>query len=416
VVALWWTDTTALHGWPDEWTAAGRLLGLAGTYLLLVQIVLLARVPWLDRVVGMDRLAIWHRRNGEYVVALLSAHAVAIIVGYALADHRSIGWETGTLIRHYPDVLAGFVGLALLLTVGLTSVRVARRHLRYETWHFIHLYAYLAVVLSFAHELATGNDFSTNAAHRWFWVGLHLVVLALVVTYRVVVPLVAFGRHDLRVQKVVPEAPGVVSIWIQGRDLANLGAQPGQFLLWRFLTRATWWQAHPFSLSSIPDRRHLRITVKAVGDHSQWLQHVHRGTRVFAEGPYGGLTAARRTRDKVLFLAGGIGVTPLRALFETIPARTGDLSFIYRASRDEDFALRAELEDIAHRRGARLAFLSGSRYDRGVGAATLRKAVPDLVEHDVYVCGPPGFVDTTIDALRDAGASPGHIHAERFEL
>jgi predicted ferric reductase len=378
--------------------------------------VLLARVRWLDRLVGMDRLALWHRRNGEYVVALLAAHAAAVVVGYAIADHRSFGWETGSLIRHYPDVLAAFVALALLLAVGVTSARFARRHLRYETWHFIHLYAYLAVVLSFAHELATGNEFTTSSAHRFFWAALHLAVLALVLTYRVAVPLAGFGRHDLRVHKVVPETPDTVSVWLRGRDLEALGAQPGQFFLWRFLTRGAWWQAHPFSLSAPPERNRLRITVKSVGDHTTWLQHVGRGTRVLVEGPYGGVTAARRTRDKVLFLAGGIGVTPLRALFESMPARPGDLSFIYRARGDDDFALRGELEDIARRRGGRVAFVSGTRYDRGIGAATLREAVPDLAQHDVYVCGPPGFVDTTIDALRDAGASTRHSHAERFEL
>ncbi len=415
-IAMWWTNTTSLHGWASEWTAAGRVLGLAGTYLLLVQVLLMARVPVLDRFIGMDRLAVWHRRNGEYVVALLTAHVAAITLGYALAAHQTFAWETGTLIRRYPDMLAATVAMALLVTVGVTSARIARRRMKYQTWYFVHLYAYLAVVLAFAHQLNSGNEFATHPASRWFWIALHLIVLAALLIFRVGVPLALYSRHQLRVDKVEQETPDTVSIWMTGRALNRLRGESGQFFLWRFLTRDGWWQAHPFSLSRAPDGRRLRITVKGAGDYTNWLPRVKRGTRVFAEGPYGACTAERRSRDKVLFVAGGIGVAPLRALFESIPARRGTLSFIYRARSEADFALRDELEKIARKRDARLAFISGSRDDAAFDPEIIRSAVPDVADHDVFVCGSTGFVDHAIEALRDAGADQRHLHAERFEL
>jgi predicted ferric reductase len=416
VVGMWLQDTGTLTSLGDQLTAAGRVLGLVGTYLLLVQVLLMARIPWLDRLIGMDRLAVWHRRNGEYVVGLLSAHAVAITAGYALGDRISIFSETARVILHYPDVLAATVALGLLVLIGVISARAVRGRMAYHTWYFVHLYAYLAVALAFAHQLATGDEFALHPWHRWIWIGLHLATAGLLVGYRVVLPLRSALRQRLRVADVVVEGPGVVSIIVTGHRLAELDAEAGQFFLWRFLTRRGWWQAHPFSLSAMPDGRTLRITVKSAGDHTQWLQHVHPGIAVIAEGPYGALTGRRRRRDKVVLVAGGIGVAPLRALFEALPARAGDLTFLYRASSDADLVLHHELDDLARRRGARLFFATGPRTPDPLAPDALHRAIPDLKDHDAFVCGPPAFVDHAVHALRGAGLGRTHIHVERFEL
>ena len=145
-----------------------------------------------------------------------------------------------------------FVGLGLLVAVAASSIRVARRKLARETWYSIHLYAYLAVALGFAHQLAVGSDFSSDPAARVWWVALYVVVLGSIVTWRVGWPLVFNARHRLRVHGVKKETPGVVSIYLTGRDLDRVHAYAGQFFLWRFVTREGWWKAHPFSLSAAP--------------------------------------------------------------------------------------------------------------------------------------------------------------------
>ena len=81
VMAIWWVDTpsTSLSTFADKVTAAGRVTGLVGTYLLIIQVVLMARIPWLDRFIGSDRLSAWHRTNGQYTVGLLVAHAAQAV-------------------------------------------------------------------------------------------------------------------------------------------------------------------------------------------------------------------------------------------------------------------------------------------------------------------------------------------------
>jgi predicted ferric reductase len=420
VVGIWLQDTpgSSLRTLGDQLTAIGRLTGLVGTYLVLVQVLLMARLPWLDRLIGMDRLAVWHRRNGEYVVGLLVVHALATVAGYALADHVDVFGETGKVVLHYPDVLMGTVALGLLVAIGVTSARAVRRRLAYHTWYFVHLYAYLAVVLAFPHQLADGNDFVGHPMHRVIWVGLHLTSAALLLGYRVVAPLQSAARHKLRVADIVREGPGVLSIYVTGERLEELPAQPGQFFLWRFLTREGWWQAHPFSLSAAPNGRFLRMTVKESGDFTRTLRGLEPGTRVIAEGPYGAMTARRRSRRKVLLIAGGIGAAPLRALFEGLPAIRGELTFLYRARNESDLVLWDELEELAERRGARLGYIVGPRHQRPdpLGPEVLSRSIPDLAAHDVFVCGSPDFVDYVTDSLRVAGVPRRRVHAERFEL
>jgi predicted ferric reductase len=420
VLGMWWRDTPtgSLQNRAALLIAAGDLTALFGTYLVLVEIALMARAPWLERLLGMDRLAVWHRRNGQYCVTLLVAHAVLSIWGYTLTDRVGSISETRTVVLNYPDVLAATAGLALLVGVAVASVRAARRRLSYQTWYFIHLYTYLAIALSFAHQLATGNDFATHPANRAIWVGLYIAAFGLLLGYRVASPLRTFARHQLRVAGVVRESPHAVSIYISGRRLDELGAEAGQFFLWRFLTRDGWWQAHPFSLSAAPNPDWLRITVKEVGDHSRTLAHLRPGTRVMAEGPYGAFTARRRTRRRVALIAGGIGITPLRALLETMPARGQDLVLLYRASRTEDVLFREELDKLATQRGAVVRYAVGTRQELpdALAARRLRSAVPDIADRDVYVCGPPGMVAATRASLEALAVPGGRIHTEEFEF
>ncbi|MBV8162418.1 MAG: ferric reductase-like transmembrane domain-containing protein, partial [Acidimicrobiia bacterium] len=244
VLGIWWGDTPGrgLHTIADRLTAAGRITGLVGTYLVLVQVVLMARLPWLDRWVGTDRMAAWHRTNGQYTIAMLAAHTVLIVLGYAAADHVSVVHETNVVLRSYPDVLAATVALGLLVVVAVTSIREARRRLRYETWYFIHLYTYIAIALAFSHQLATGNDFVGHAANRVLWAVLFVAVFGLLLVYRVGVPVRDAFRYRLRVHSIRDEGADAVSVYLTGRGVGRMDAHAGQFFRWRFLDRRAWWE------------------------------------------------------------------------------------------------------------------------------------------------------------------------------
>jgi predicted ferric reductase len=415
VVALWaGHGTDDIHDTAGLLTALGRITGLLGAYLALLQLLLLARLPALERLVGFDRLTQWHRRNGIATLTLLLAHTVLITAGYTVGDRIELTSEIGRLISGYPGVITATAGLVLLIAVTLTSIAVARRRLRYETWYFVHLYAYLAIALAFSHQIATGSEFVGDPAARAYWIALYLVTLGTLLVFRLGIPLARSAHHRLRVERVHEIAPGVISLDIGGTQLERLRARSGQFFTWRFLTRDRWWEAHPFSLSAAPDGRRLRITVKDLGDYTAKLRAIPPGTRVIAEGPFGAFTAAARRRSKVALIAGGVGITPILALLEDMPGEPGDIAVVYRATKPEDVILRDELEALTDRRGADLHYVLGAG-DR-LDPAWLQQLVPDIAARDVYVCGPPAMTEATRAILRGSGVSRRHIYTERFAL
>jgi predicted ferric reductase len=415
-IGLWWADTPSVSGFGDWLTNAGRITGLLAGYGVVVLVALMARIPPLERGVGADKLARWHSMGGRYVVSLVAAHGLLIIWGYAVTAHTDVVSQTGTLLTSYPDVLMATVAGLLLVGVGAVSARAARRRMRYETWYYLHFYTYLAVALAFSHQFATGAEFMTDRAARVAWSVLYVSVAAAVAWYRFVTPVRQAVRHRLRVETVVPEGPGVVSVSMAGRHLDELRAEAGQFFRLRFLTRDLWWAANPYSLSAAVQPGRMRVTVKDLGGHSRALAALPPGTRVVAEGPYGAMTAARRTRRQVLLIAGGIGITPLRALLQTLP---GDITLLYRVGREQDVVFRSELEQLALIRGATVHILTGHRHDLGydpLSAAVLTANITDLRAHDVYVCGPGGMTAAVGAALRTAGVPRRQIHSETFEF
>ncbi|MFF0866792.1 ferric reductase-like transmembrane domain-containing protein [Nonomuraea sp. NPDC003560] len=419
VLGLWWCGTPRVAGLGDWLSGAGRITGLLAAYGIAVLLALMARIPPLERGVGSDRLARWHAMGGRYVVALATAHTLLIIWGYAVADGTDVASETVTLNLSYPDVLAATVAVLLLVGVGIISARAIRPLLRYETWFHLHFYTYLAAWLAFGHQLSTGSEFVGSPVARTAWYALYLGVAAALAWYRFLTPVRQALRHRLRVDRVEPEAPGVVSVYLSGRRLGRLRAEPGQFFRWRFLTRDLWWSANPYSLSAVPQPDELRITVKDLGDQSRRLARLRPGTWVVAEGPSGAFTPGRRRHGrKVLLVAGGVGITPLRALFESIPAAPGDLTLLYRARSEEDLVFRTELEEIAGRREAALHYCVGPRDQVGdpFTPEVLARLVPELARHEVYVCGPTGMTGAAVSALRAAGIPDRHIHHESFEF
>ena len=391
-------------------TSIARITGLLSAYMALIQVVLLARIPALERLVGFDRLTVWHRWNGHATIDLVVAHVFFSIWGYALMDKYSIGKEISTMIWGgiYPGMIVATVGTALLMGVVATSYVIVRRRLRYEWWYAVHILAYAGIALAWFHQIPTGNELVLDTVAADYWRALYVATLALIVGFRVVVPVANAFRYRLRVAEVTDEGAGVVSIRITGCRIERLRAHAGQFFVWRFLDR--WWTAHPFSLSEAPDGRSLRITVKALGDHSAALSRVRVGTRVVAEGPFGVFTDASRRSGKRALIAGGIGITPVRAL-----AGSGDV-VIYRAIHDEDLVLLDEVLES----GADVHTVVGDHNapdgDRLLSPEHLLELVPDLADRDVYVCGPPGMTDAALRNVRAAGVPRRHIHVERFAL
>lgn len=425
LVSWWWATGGGigdLTGWAPGLTSVGRLTGLLASVLLLAQVILMARVPLLERAFGQDRLAHLHRLVGFTSFNAMVAHIGLIIWGYAAGDLAQVPGETWDLTVHYPGMLLAVAGTACLVLVVVTSIRAARARLRYESWHLMHIYAYLGVGLALPHQLWTGQEFLASTARTVFWWVLWTAAASSVLAWRVALPLWRSARHRLRVTSVVPESDGCVSVYLTGRRLDGLQVRAGQYFTWRFLTGSGWTRGHPYSLSAAPDGRSLRITVKDLGDGSAAVPGLRPGTRVLVEGPFGRLSERVRTRGKVALIGVGVGVTPLRALAEELEQQPGDVVLLHRFTDQPLFA--GELTALARERGLEVVALPGRRratgswLGDGVGPVddltALRMWVPDIADRDVYVCGPDAWTRLVHRTLAAAAVTADRVHTETF--
>lgn len=432
-LALWLADggISAVDSPAAFFTAVGIVAGLAGMDLVLLMLLLVARVPFIDRTVGHDRALEFHRKLGKPSLYLLLAHGLFIAVGYGMAEGLDPISESIALWTLVPDMWLAFVAIALFIAVVVTSLVAVRRRFPYEFWYVVHLLTYAAVGTSLPHQFSVGGLFAEGTWQRLYWLAICIATGAALLYYRVIQPLVATSRHQLTVKRVTGIAPGVVNIEMTGRQLNRLAGAGGRFFVWRFLAPGLWWHPHPFSLSAEPavygpdGKGTLRITVRNLGRGSAQLARLRPGTKVALEGPYGVFSTAARSRDKVVLIGAGIGITPLRALLETTPFAPGQATVLLRGHTEHELYLKEEILELCRQRGAMLFHLTGPRArsnsstwlpdDAVRSGYSLPSYVPDATAADIYICGPAHWAANVIADVRAAGVRTEQIHHERFD-
>jgi predicted ferric reductase len=409
---------------PSALGALSRLTALVGTDLLLIHMLLVARVPWIDRLYGLDKSTEAHKKLGKPILYLIVAHFLASLVNYAIVDQKAILDELYNLVFNVPDMLIATIALVLMIAVVVSSIQIARKRLSYEAWWVIHLLSYLSVFLAIPHQISTGSDIAGKPIAVFYWTALYVFVAGNIIWFRVLQPIFGSIHYGFKVETTVKESTDATSIYITGKNLQKLGYESGQFFILRVLTPSQWWRAHPFSLSAAPNSRFVRFTVGNRGDDTALLQKIKPGTRVILEGPYGVFTEARRTKEKVTLICAGIGAPPIRALAESMAARPGDVTIIYRVRDKDDAALVDELHTLSARRGFTFTLLEGGRGSANSWLPAHPENIPDharisviapwISESDVFICGPAAWTRTVKRSLTRAGTPANQIHAEEF--
>ena len=394
-----------------------RLAALTGTYFAIVGIFLVARIPWVERGVGHDRLVTWHRKLGPWSLYLITFHVAFIILSFAGQDQVPLGKELWQMLGDFEWMWAALPGFILMVAAGVTSYKKARAKMSYETWWIVHIYTYVAIAASFMHQVVNGQMFIGHPLNRAYWTFLYAAMAFSIIWWRIGIPLGRSLRHNLRIEKIIVEGPGVISVVMKGRQLTELAAEGGQFFGWRFFARNHFLMSHPYSLSAAPTAHYLRITVKDLGDHSRSLAYLRPGTRVFVEGPYGAFTAGRATMPHVVMVGGGVGITPIRALMDEFKSGV-QLDIIYRVSREEDLVLKDELDYLEQQSNGsiRVHYLSGSRKLHPMDAPALKALVPRIADSDIYICGPEPLVESVKAAAQDLGVPKNRFHDESFSF
>ncbi len=397
-------------------SAVGQLSGLAAALAALGALILTSRPRFLERRYGQDQLVALHRWFGIVTVLTVVLHAITDTWAWGATTGGNVITGLFDLLAHESWMVAALMSTILFVAVGLSSWRRIRQFIPYETWYFIHLTGYLAVLLGFGHQLTLGTDIASDRLALWWWCLLAIVTVA-VVTYSRIADLLRSLTRTFYVTAVSREANGIGSIHVSGPGIARLRVAGGQYFNVRALTRDLWWQAHPFSLSAAPTTSGIRFTVKELGEDSGHLLRMKPGTRLLLEGPYGVFTADQAKGAPVVLVAGGVGVAPLRAILEDCGPHQRPV-VIVRVRDQDDVAHRVELERLVASRNGSLHVLTGprqwfTRHDP-FAPATLQAWIPDLERRHVFVCGPASLESAVMTGMRKAGVPAQNIHHESF--
>ncbi|MEN9328542.1 MAG: hypothetical protein RI947_1350 [Candidatus Parcubacteria bacterium] len=423
VFFFWWSNSGATllnGGFGGSTIALARLCGLLAVYCILMQFMLMGRTAWIESLFGLDKLARIHRLNGFLALVFIVLHPILITIGYASLTGRDLLGQFLLLLTTFEDVLYAFIAVLIFITIVAFSIYIVRKRLKYETWYYVHVFTYLAVLLAWGHQLKIGEDFLASTLFTYYWYALYAFVFGNVLIFRFLVPMYMFWKHRFRVEKVVRENADTVSIYITGNNLETFHIKGGQFLIYHFLSKKFWWTPHPFSVSAITPQ-YIRLTVKNVGDFTSEIPEVKPGTLVYIDGPFGIFTEKVVTHDKVLCIAGGIGITPMRSLIEDLTRHNKDIILIYSNKTKEEMVLGAEFEALKKDHTLTVHYVySQQQYDDAlygrVDKELITKLVPDLKDRDIFLCGPPVMIVNLREGLLELGVKRENIHFELFSL
>lgn len=415
----WWVSTgSAISSDASKFIAIGRLAGIVATVSVLLELFVMSRAPIVEKNFDLEEVNDFHRYNGYTMTYALLAHVVFLVMGYGVLSH--MGWwdQLWGFTSQFEDVLKAIIGSVVFFAVAVVSLHVVRKRIPYEVWYFMHLLVYGGVLLAFGHQVHSGGDIVSQGWMQALWYGAYGLVFMVLGYYRFLRPALTFWRYSFRVTKVVEEADNVFSIYITGKNIENYRYDPGQYAHWRFISKELWLESHPFSFSSESGASFIRITFKSTsGDYTRLLRSVQPGTRVIIDGPRGSFTPDRAATDKVLLVAGGIGVAPFIASLKTFLRDGKQVQLIYSVTKRADLAFVDELRSLQQNPAFSLGITPYVSSEKGhITADSLTPYVRGTGDSlTVYVCGPDAMTaHLAKEVLPALGVAENKVNAERF--
>lgn len=418
--------TAAWIGAPGGHTRTQQIannLGLLGFTVVALQFVVAARWKWVEWPFGLDIMFRFHRAMALWATTLLLAHPVLMAWGGG-------DWFLLTRLRIDWPIQLGRLTLIMLVVLVLISIFRATIHLDFERWRAIHNALALGVLIfGFAHSTAIGTDFGSWPM-RIVWSTVVGVALLSYVYHRFVWP----RWHRRRPYEVVELRQESHNVWtlVLRPPEAELCSDylPGQFhFLTLFRRQDLPVEEHPFTISSSPTQAGQRTsTIKASGDFTRLMGETRAGDRVAVRGPFGRFSYLLHPDETdLIFIAGGIGVTPLMSMLRHMrdTRSTKSVLLLFANRTRDDIVFSEELDEIVAGGHPRLRVVhvlsqpqanwSGEcgRVDREL---IVRHVPEPLGGKGFYVCGPAAMNDAVTRILRELGVPARRIHTEQFAL
>lgn len=393
-------------------------LAFSGLALLGLQLLLSGRFRRLKAPYGVDAVYHFHRGVSIPAFAFIALHPVLLVIDdsstLALFNVFSAPWRARFAVTAL--VLAG-----VILALSFLRQRVG---LGYELWRRTHgLLAIAMLAAAVAHIELVGYYVSTPLK-RELWVVYPVAWVLVLAWTRIVKPAVML-RHPWRVDQVRPERGNAWTLRLVPEDGA-MRFDPGQFV-WLNLRHSPFAMSeHPFSMSSSAEKTDaVEITIKELGDWTSTIGTVKPGETAWLDGPYGQFSVDRHRASRYVFIAGGVGITPIMSMLDTLAERADDrpLTLLYGVPDLDSMTFRERLDDLAEKGVVDLVPVlqnppDGWEGERGFVTADVIARHVDVQAPDTefFVCGPEPMMKAVSAALRDLHVHPSQIRYEKFGL
>jgi predicted ferric reductase len=401
----------------------GKNCALVAFIILTLQVVLAARIKWIERPFGLDMIFRFHKAAAILAFSLLILH-------FTLVAWGSRHWRLLTAVEiDWPIWLGRLALLALGVNIAASLWR-SRLHINFESWRSVHnSLAVIVLALGFVHSYRIGGDLSPSVM-RVYWITA-LSAGAVVYFFHKGVRPARLRRNQWTVAAVRREGPKVWTVYLDppaGKSVH--GYAPGQFHYITFRRgRGLPVEEHHWTISSSPTRPGLASTIKEVGDFTATIGLTKPGDKADVDGPYGRFSYLMYPDEgDLLFICGGIGITPFLAMLRHMHDRKvrKKVLLLWSNKTEQDIVAREELDTIAASGRPQLTivhFLTRAgeewqgergRIGRGAVAAYLRSE--EAAKRGIYVCCPHRMFKSILPALRSLGISADRIHYEGFAL
>jgi predicted ferric reductase len=389
--------------------SAGQLFALVGFVLIFLQYVLSSKLRCIERGIGLDRLFRIHSICGKVGLILLVIHPIFFFI-----SERMQGYKSAFGIFK----LVGLLAIFLLLLVSAIATLSSFIRIKYELWKNIHRASYIILPLGFFHSIMLGSTMRQNV-FLIYWIVL-AAGYAAILLYKAV-RLVHRRSHPYRVSDVPKRTHDTWSLILDGPPLEYT---PGQFLIINLKRNGCISEPHPFTISSSPTREKLEITVKSVGDFTSTLGETKPGDLAYVDAPYGRFSFLNYDGNSLVFIAGGIGITPfismLRYILDREPER--HILLLWGNKREQDIVFKEEMEQLIKRMPRfRVAHVLSQQEEWGgekgyIDSELLQRYIGQYEKSQFFICGPPPMLLSVRKKLKNLGVPRKHIHYERFSL
>lgn len=404
----------------EFWIEFSVALGFIGLALMALQFALTARVKSIEASYGIDIILQFHRYTSFVAFAMVVVHPLILF------------WRNPNTIEllNFPEApwRARMAVLSILAFMALVVTTVWRKPLKipYEPWRISHaILSMLALGLGLGHTLGVGNYLGLF----WkavLWVGIALVSLWLIIYVRLVKPLL-MTRKPYVIEEIVPERGNVWTLALRPIGHDGFRFQPGQFSWLELNITPFSMREHPFSMVSSgehPER--LEFGIKAVGDFTSRIKDYEPGTKAYLDGPYGVFTNDRYEDSAgFMFIAGGIGITPLMSILVTAAERGDERPYllIYSSKTWDDITYREALDELKERLDLKIVHVLREpsedwEGEKGyVDKALIERYIPKRrgTRH-YFICASPKMMDQVEEALHDLGVPVTNVHMEHYNL